>query len=132
MLDVTSSIRFTVSQVRQQDLSFDPAIASGLYVTGEDYPEDAINVSATASVGLGFMIINTVDAGEISRTLDIEQHTITAAVVTTEIVNDVHEARTTGAVLGSTTVFYMENGEATVKDITLNSSTVWTETPIQP
>ena len=123
VLDVISSIRFTVSPGEAAGLIVDPAGASGLYVTGEDYPEDAINVSATASVGLGFMIINTVDAGGNKlRTLDIEQHTITAAVVTTEIVNDVHEARTTGAVLGGTTVFYMENGEATVKDITLDSS----------
>ena len=123
VLDVTSSIRFTVSPGEAAGLIVDPAGASGLYVTGEDYPEDAINVSATASVGLGFMIINTVDAGGNKlRTLDIEQHTITVAVVTTEIVNDVHEARTTGAVLRGTTVFYMENGEATVKDITLDSS----------
>ena len=101
-LSSTTAFNFSVSPGTAVGLLVRPGGSSGQYVTGPDFPEDTIDVSAAESVDLGYMLIHTIDAGgNPVTTRDLINHTITSSLVTTELdgTGVLHLNRSTGAVL---------------------------------
>ena len=113
-LSATTAFNFSVSPGTAVGLLVRPGGSSGQYVTGPDFPEDTIDVSAAESVDLGYMLIHTIDAGgNPVTTRDLINHTITSSLVTTELdgTGVLHLNRSTGAVLGGTTTRETYEGE---------------------
>jgi len=112
-LSATTAFTFSVSPGTAVGLLVRPGGSSGQYVTGPDFPEDTIDVSAAESVDLGYMLIHTIDAGgNPVTTRDLINHTITSTLVTTERDGTgVHLNRSTGAILGGTTTRETYEGE---------------------
>ena len=119
-LNATAAFTFTVEAGIATGLVVDPGGTSGAFVTGPDFPTDTIDVISAQSVPLGYVIVNTIDAGGNKlETLDILEHNVTASIVTTHVVNGAHVARTSGAVLGGTTSRLTSKGSITFSDLTL-------------
>ena len=112
-LTATTAFTFSVSPGVAVGLLVRPGGSSGQYVTGPDFPADAINVSAAATVSLDYMLIHTVDAGgNPVTTRDLVNHTVTSTLVTAELDGkSAHVSRTTGAILNGTMTRTTYQGE---------------------
>ena len=77
----TTSALFTLHFTSQVN----PGGATGTYVSGPAFPSNTIDLKAAQTVEIGYLIVNTVDAGgnELG-TLDILDHSLTAELVTSE------------------------------------------------
>ena len=123
-LGVTAAFLFTIKAGIATGLVVDPGGTSGLFVTGPDFPADAIDVTASASVPVGYVVVNTVDAGGNKlESLDVFSHSITASVVTAQIISGVHAARVTGAILAGTISKSAATGFAVFSDLSLDAMT---------
>jgi hypothetical protein len=122
-LGATAAFTFTIEEGIATGLTVDPGGTSGSFVTGPDFPTDTTDVTAAQSVRLGYVIVNTVDAGGNKlESLDTSSHNITASVVTSQVVADAHVARTSGAVLAGTTSTLTAVGLALFLDLTLDAA----------
>lgn len=121
LLSTTAAFTFSVQEGLPTGLSVDPGGVGGSFVTGPDFPSDTIDVTSAQSVGIGYIIVNTVDAGGNKlESLDISSHNVTASVVTTEIVSGLHVARNSGAKIAGTTSKLTSTGFAIFSDLTLD------------
>lgn len=121
-LSATAAFTFTIDAGIATGLTVDPGGTSGSFVTGPEFPTDTIDVTASQSVPIGYVIVNTVDAGGNKlETLDTSNHTVTASVVTTQVVNGNHVPRTTGAVIKGATTSRLSNGFAVFSNLTLDA-----------